>query len=628
MPDDFDTRFALPIDQNWVGSNVPPNMESALVKSALPIDYQQPLINDYQLFAGTNAGRKLIADEDRFKTWPEEMVRSGATLPGDVFSGKESIVDPATNQTADNVIKRTQDLAGMATTVGMPMAAEGALGSAGGKLFSNLERVVSSAKMEKGTPEQWLGYLKNNGVRNEELEFSLKDLPTGQITKSQLEQHVAENGVKVNENPNPTYQGNEKHYSSWQLPGANNYRELTLTLPTPMREYNTFVEGLRVKYGEGGLANKPLTESERLRLDHLQEKAGDDGVKPYQSSHWDEPNVLAHIRMNDRDIPGVGKSLHVEEVQSDWHQVGRKQGYRDTEKIKQLETKLEQLNNEIRNLPSDKSDPTQANRTKKLELTQERDKLNEEWNDLSSNYRGIVPNAPFKKTWDELALKKVLTKAVEEGKDAVSWTPGEAQAARYDLSKHYDNIQIVKRQDGTYNVFGAQKGHGNHTNPIQDHVPENKLSDIVGKELAEKAVKGQEDFSGVDLKVGGEGMKTFYDKMLVDKANNLVKKMGGKVEYYDIPETVKKTLTGFGPTIPGVNKAPYIKITPEMRKSISEKGFPLFSAPTFVQVDSNPFEDAVPSMSVGKIGSQIKNITRDRKLIPVQERPVFPGEVI
>ena len=44
----------------------------------------------------------------------------------------------------------------------------------------------------------------------------------------------------------------------------------------------------------------------------------------YRSSHWDEPNVLAHIRMNDRNIDGK-KSLHLEEIQSDWMQSHRKE---------------------------------------------------------------------------------------------------------------------------------------------------------------------------------------------------------------------------------------------------------------------------------------------------------------
>ena len=38
------------------------------------------------------------------------------------------------------------------------------------------------------------------------------------------------------------------------------------------------------------------------------------------------------------------------------------------------------------------------------------------------------------------------------------------------------------------------------------------------------------NFSGDDLSIGGEGMKEFYDKMLVKSANKFGKKYGAKVE--------------------------------------------------------------------------------------------------
>ena len=49
------------------------------------------------------------------------------------------------------------------------------------------------------------------------------------------------------------------------------------------------------------------------------------------------------------------------------------------------------------------------------------------------------------------------------------------------------------------------------------------------KELAEK-ITGQQpgrqkEYSGIDLKVGGEGMKGFYDKILVDYANKFWQKV-------------------------------------------------------------------------------------------------------
>ena len=47
----------------------------------------------------------------------------------------------------------------------------------------------------------------------------------------------------------------------------------------------------------------------------------------YKSQHWDQPNVLAHLRMSDRTGPEGEKILHLEELQSDWGQQGRKKGF-------------------------------------------------------------------------------------------------------------------------------------------------------------------------------------------------------------------------------------------------------------------------------------------------------------
>jgi hypothetical protein len=43
--------------------------------------------------------------------------------------------------------------------------------------------------------------------------------------------------------------------------------------------------------------------------------------------------------------------------------------------------------------------------------------------------------------------------------------------------------------------------------------------------------------AGADLKVGGEGMKGFYDKILVDFANKFGKKYGANVE--DVSITIR-----------------------------------------------------------------------------------------
>lgn len=136
------------------------------------------------------------------------------------------------------------------------------------------------------------------------------------------------------------------------------------------------------------------------------------------------------------------------------------------------------------------------------------------------------------------------------------------------------------------------------------------MADYVGKDLAEK-ISNQKDkhkeYSGIDLKVGGEGMKAFYDTMLPNVANKLIKKMGGKVEYENINSNVKEpyqignkwaTIDSFGKQHTfntkeeavkfGEQKIPIIRITPTMREKISKEGFPLFTAPVYVPVNSPP----------------------------------------
>jgi DNA repair protein RadC/GNAT superfamily N-acetyltransferase len=61
------------------------------------------------------------------------------------------------------------------------------------------------------------------------------------------------------------------------------------------------------------------------------------GGELFSNSHWDEDNVLVHVRFTER-VGRDGKvDLYLEEIQSDWHQKGRKSNYRvpgRTKKIK------------------------------------------------------------------------------------------------------------------------------------------------------------------------------------------------------------------------------------------------------------------------------------------------------
>jgi len=145
-------------------------------------------------------------------------------------------------------------------------------------------------------------------------------------------------------------------------------------------------------------------------------------------------------------------------------------------------------------------------------------------------YAGKVPDAPYSKTWNEKAMKDVINEAIDNGYDKVAWTTGKAQSDRYSLAKQIDRLDIGYSEDG-YKLYGMV---GMERKEIARNVPEEKLADYVGKDVAKRIVEvvQKEDdpnkwfLDGLDLEVGGEGMKGFYDEMLPKFVKKYLKKYG------------------------------------------------------------------------------------------------------
>jgi len=98
--------------------------------------------------------------------------------------------------------------------------------------------------------------------------------------------------------------------------------------------------------------------------------------RSFFGAHYLDHNILAHIRTTTREDIHGNKLLFIEELQSDWHQQGKINGY-------------------------------------------------------DNNPWGSVANAPFKKEWAILAIKLMLIRASQNGYDAIAWTHGEIQEYRY-----------------------------------------------------------------------------------------------------------------------------------------------------------------------------------------------------
>jgi hypothetical protein len=563
--------------------------------------------------------------------------------------------------------------------------------------YSAVNRAVEALPMEKGSASQMRAMIaKSEGVKPEEMAWiGLDDFLKGKksVTKAEVQEYVQANQVQIEEVTKrgdlPQRTGDEwqelidnaeaqgdydaadaltqqweaaeglggtaypdsPKFASYTLPGGENYREVLLTLPKNRGVDVERYEELKQK----DIAGKLNDPDEVAEFNQLM----DSGSNIYRGGHFDEPNVLAHMRLNDRTGPNGERILFIEEIQSDWHQKGRKAGYKtpeDTAAIAQINGRLDKLLDQQMEINGDLFDnyglggtalpdgngvsfysrdiienndykvigrvftngsfyvdeafgannPAIADRIKELsEISAETAQLKQQRSEITRPSRELarVPDAPMKKTWHEMSFRRVARMAAEEGYDAIAWTPGKMQAERYDLSKQVDEIRAIRNEDGSFKVYAVQERGGGLGDVLfdRDNLDIAGVEELVGKDLAEK-IQGQnkveEAYTGIDLQVGGEGMKGFYDKMLKNYAAKWGKKFGAKVGVTDIKS---REYTQGEPVETGVpinemndqqllgelgysnikdveTKVWTLPVTKKMRDSIMKKGVPLFTA--------------------------------------------------
>ena len=174
--------------------------------------------------------------------------------------------------------------------------------------------------------------------------------------------------------------------------------------------------------------------------------------------------------------------------------------------------------------------------------------------------------------------------AVDGGYDKVAFVTGEQSAERYDLSKQVDSVHVWgDAKDGYY--FEAKKDGRNAVADKGRPISATELADTIGKELADQAVKlvaetGEAKFSGDSLRVGGAGMKSFYNAIVPNAVKALAKKVGGVVE--PVRVQVGETTRRLDPPMMGrraepmMSDQPGLTITDAMRAKV-EAGLPRFS---------------------------------------------------
>ncbi|HYE80091.1 MAG TPA: hypothetical protein VEI97_19095, partial [bacterium] len=309
--------------------------------------------------------------------------------------------------------------------------------------WTGLEALLKekAARNEKVTRAEVEAHLAQNKLEVEEIE--LVD-PTDLLAQEQM---ALAQGLPVSDRGPTKYHPTSGHSESLSLPGGKKYRELLIKLPP----------------------------TEAQRWTGIRPEGGQDF---YQSPHWTQhPNVLAHVRFNERMAPDGKRVLHIEEVQSDWHQAGREKGYGPQptpEERKALAMKadvafqrmsdlMDEIGRELGiDLPARIHEINTAygmsrrffpHEVEMAAKVAEMNRLHAEYGQIRSELDGFsvrrVPDAPFKgNAWQELAMRRMLRYAAEHGYDRVSWTTGLQQTQRYNQA--LGEALGAKRIDWTY----------------------------------------------------------------------------------------------------------------------------------------------------------------------------------
>jgi hypothetical protein len=211
-------------------------------------------------------------------------------------------------------------------------------------------------------------------------------------------------------------------FEQYQLPGdKENYKEVLVTMPSKtVKEtpYKVVEErgGFQVYDSNGdryGMLSKTRSEANEV-VSMMSSNAKVKVEGGFKSTHFYEPNILVHLRMNTRTDANGNKVLFLEEVQSDWGQKGKKEGFATTDAEKRKKQLLA------------KDELTKA------ELD-ELDSLNKEL-----GFNSKIPSAPFvtdTNSWTKLGLKVALREAVKQGADKLSWSTGTQQFERWGTEK-------------------------------------------------------------------------------------------------------------------------------------------------------------------------------------------------
>ncbi len=587
---------------------------------------------------------------NRLKFQKEEL-RAGEGNPEDLrFRGGEAIHDEGyINAEADYYINdwdslgyrtreeiRNEKLRQYTPEEAEPLINSGQLDEMVDKEIRDLAYKLSEDQYYDNPYREWNNELGYTIFGNDDVGYSIRSPNGDDITPNRgvYDFETAEGTVQQHAMDNGYVSEDGTQYHDYQLEGpSTNYREHLTRLDRGKSRGDLQQELADVRRA----MDDPLDQQEynalAKRRDELEDELSQHH-KPYESSHWSGDDVVSHSRTQDRvDVEGKD-TLHIDELQSDWHQDGAEFGYADKATRQQYKDLMREraglaadftaLRDEISVLshrayhndtmkqhagyepfPEVRAKLDEANQKSKATA----DKI-DEINMRLSDIERAVPDAPFKKDWVEKELKKLLKVAAEEGKERITLSRWQDQLRRWGT----DSIGFKKTSDGVWSVT-ATKNRRLLPGDLDDTVTADEIyyktsirggeSPVTSKSELRKIVKMDlsKGWSNAHIdrvtnkvwdqmnklqidEVGAidprkEGFKATYGKSFIDTMQKLAKKLGAKTG------TTELNL-GSGEYI----QVPYIEVSGKAKQS-AIKGQPYKTGGAVRKADGGAVHPAV-----------------------------------
>lgn len=428
--------------------------------------------------------------------------------------------------------------------------------------YSPLLEGVRGAKQAKAKGKDWIAILpKLPGVKEAELVFTgamdwLEGLRDDTVTRDEVAAFIEAQQVTVEEVRGP---GKWEQYAE---PNRENYREFLLTVP------------------------------------NLNTLAINEGSRPFvNDTHYSDPNIVVTARTTDRQIDGRN-ALFAEEVQSDlssdWRKAGGSWKAREAPVDRAaLEREDAAAGAEYRRLRNDLVEALEEYAAEGIDdvamknaiaafarvryaiatndtprrmdqiigmdfvnaLTQMADGQ-ARWEPVYAAFARMQeatkaltaagparPYTPFEEAAAyELAVKRLLQRAAQEGYDAFSWTPGYMQARRWDAAAQsvvrgyewrtaVDGVTRevgIHMQDGGDSSFVEVNAEGTIVHGEGEWIGQ-PLSAVLGNAAAEIMSTPSGERDGTNILFSSSGYAVAYDRQIKSAVEKIAKRFGAKV---------------------------------------------------------------------------------------------------